>query len=125
VIDRTVVGIWGGGIESCGSCRGLRPGRFDVNPFIVKNGPYEPHSKRSIYFGLLARQKKNSALSSPVPAVPPCKKSIVVPVMPVMPVGFCAFGPVSISGQSESLQSTKKVRQAVKRYWEKLNILGI
>jgi len=122
VIDRTVVGIWGGGIESCGSCRGLRPERFDVCPFIVKNGPYEPHSKRSIYSGLLARQKKNSALLSPVPAVSSTKKSIVVPV--AMPVGFCAFRPGSISLQYGSVQLTKKVRQAVKRYGGKLNILG-
>lgn len=39
VIDRTVVGIWGEGVESCGSCRGLRPRRFDVSPVIVKIGP--------------------------------------------------------------------------------------
>ncbi len=45
VIDRTVVGIWGEGVdrgegvEGCGSCRGLRPRRFDVNPVIVKIGP--------------------------------------------------------------------------------------
>jgi hypothetical protein len=39
VIDRTVVGIWGEGVESCCCCRGLRPRRFDGGPVILKNGP--------------------------------------------------------------------------------------
>jgi hypothetical protein len=39
VIDRTVAGIGGEGVESCGSCRGIRPRRFDVPPVILKNGP--------------------------------------------------------------------------------------
>ncbi len=105
VIARTVVGIGGEGVESCSCCRGLRPRRFDVSPVIVKNGPYEPHSKRSIYFGLWARQKKNPAPLSSEPAVLSDKKSILVPF--VGPVGSGPFGLVSIFWHS-GLQITKK-----------------
>jgi hypothetical protein len=39
VIDRTVTGMGGEGVESCGACRGIRPRCFDGSPIILKNGP--------------------------------------------------------------------------------------
>jgi hypothetical protein len=58
--------------------------------------------------------------------VPSDQKSIVVPfVVPgVGPVRLDSFRLVRIFWQY-ALQMTKKVRQAVKRYGGKLNILGI